>query len=263
MDQVKFIDVYENWVPLLYPQLPVEFVDRYTCSNLGRFKNSRGTLINPYLSSGYYYIKLHAGDGKNLCFKRGAHQFIAYNFIPNPNNYPQVGHIDGNTSHNWADNLEWMNQSRNNLMRNMPEHHQSYSDKVSEYINRLGETVYDFGWKEWWRYPGYYGNPLGLIKYPNGTITPGNLTFGHSYYELHLQTGCKPTHKVLIEIFYNIDILYDDTNYYDGISIDHINSNPLDNRLCNLRICNSHKENMSNPNTRQKTKENRYGSSKV
>lgn len=40
----------------------------------------------------------------------------------------------------------------------------------------------------------------------------------------------------------------------DGYEIDHINSDRLDNRLCNLR-CVKHTENMRNPNTLRRIKE--------
>lgn len=36
------------------------------------------------------------------------HKLVAELFIPNPNNYPQVHHIDGNHYNNRADNLMWV-----------------------------------------------------------------------------------------------------------------------------------------------------------
>lgn len=43
------------------------------------------------------------------------HRLVALTFIPNPNNYPQVNHIDGVRNNNCIDNLEWCTQSQNEL----------------------------------------------------------------------------------------------------------------------------------------------------
>lgn len=41
------------------------------------------------------------------------HRVVAELFIPNPNNLPQVNHIDGNRENNKASNLEWVTGSEN------------------------------------------------------------------------------------------------------------------------------------------------------
>lgn len=53
-----------------------------------------------------------------------------------------------------------------------------------------------------------------------------NLTDGHGY------LGCESLHRLI-------------TGCEDGMVVDHINGNGLDNRRCNLRVC-SHSENMQN-----------------
>lgn len=41
------------------------------------------------------------------------HRLVAEAFIPNPNNYPVINHIDSNPSNNNVNNLEWCTQSHN------------------------------------------------------------------------------------------------------------------------------------------------------
>lgn len=55
---------------------------------------------------GYLDIKLL---GKNY----RVHRLVAQAFIPNPNSLPQVNHIDGDKLNNYASNLEWCDNARN------------------------------------------------------------------------------------------------------------------------------------------------------
>jgi len=41
------------------------------------------------------------------------HQLIALTFLPNPDNLPEVDHLDGNKANNHTDNLEWVSPSEN------------------------------------------------------------------------------------------------------------------------------------------------------
>jgi len=52
-------------------------------------------------------------------YTRKIHRLVASHYIPNPNNYPQVDHIDRNKRNNNVSNLRWVDASMNALNRGM------------------------------------------------------------------------------------------------------------------------------------------------
>lgn len=102
----------EIWKPV------VEYEGLYEVSNLGRVKSlpRNGTtrqerILKPTLKkSGYVDICLQKKGKRKYTH---LHQIVARAFIPNPDNKPQVNHIDGNKQNNAVDNLEWNTASEN------------------------------------------------------------------------------------------------------------------------------------------------------
>lgn len=62
------------------------------------------------MNSGYLKVGLSV-DGIHKYYL--VHRLVAQAFIPNPNNLPQVNHIDGNKLNNHVDNLEWVSSYEN------------------------------------------------------------------------------------------------------------------------------------------------------
>ena len=86
--------------------------ERYEVFEDGSIKNDKNRMLKPYLSKrGYYRVKLYDLNGYAKMFQ--VHRLVAQAFIPNPNNLPEVNHIDGNKQNNSVENLEWCTSEEN------------------------------------------------------------------------------------------------------------------------------------------------------
>lgn len=52
----------------------------------------------------------------NKQYNVSAHRLVATAFIPNPNNYPEIDHIDTNKTNNSVSNLRWCTRTMNVLI---------------------------------------------------------------------------------------------------------------------------------------------------
>lgn len=84
----------------------------YEISNLGRCYSfiSSKILSKCRNSNGYYDYHLYK-DGKRKRFS--AHRLVAIAFIPNPENKPEIDHIDTIRDNNYYKNLRWATPTEN------------------------------------------------------------------------------------------------------------------------------------------------------
>lgn len=125
----------------IWKQVVLENVDtsdkRYYVSNLGRFKNSSGIIMDNYKVNENGYIRVYIYN-KTYAL----HRLIALAFVENIDNKEQVNHIDGNKLNNSVANLEWVTNSENQIHKFKIGLGNSHTRKIVQYdleMNKIKE----------------------------------------------------------------------------------------------------------------------------
>jgi hypothetical protein len=99
MEQWKYIEEYNN---------------KYAVSNYGRVKSLKGIteriLKLSKTQDGYVQVVMCINN-KPKSYR--VNRLVAKYFLDNPNNHPQVDHIDENRLNNHVDNLQWISAKDN------------------------------------------------------------------------------------------------------------------------------------------------------
>lgn len=100
------MDTHEEWRNIDFTN------NKYSVSSEGWIRNNNtGNILKPSIHKrGYLKINLDV-DGRR--YSKSMHRLIALTFIPNPENKPEVNHINGIHDDNRVVNLEWVTPEEN------------------------------------------------------------------------------------------------------------------------------------------------------
>ena len=103
-------DIVEELVPIKYSNVDYITISGKVYCDYG---NDNFYLKRNFVnkSNGYVYVSIKHKSGNQV--QKRIHRLLAETFIPNPNNYDIVMHIDNNKQNNNITNLKWGNISMN------------------------------------------------------------------------------------------------------------------------------------------------------
>ena len=119
----------------------------YQVSNEGRIKSlpkswrcgcattrvKSESFLKPLDNTKHLQVRLYK-NGKHSSYQ--IHRLVAEAFIPNPNNYDVVHHIDHNSKNNKVENLMWIKNENHNALHAI--------DRANAIKNKLSKQIYQY-----------------------------------------------------------------------------------------------------------------------
>jgi hypothetical protein len=206
----------------------VKSLDRIVIKSNGVKMFRKGQIMTSVNYDGYMRVRV---EKKVL----SVHRLVAKHFIPNPENFSQVDHIDGNTLNAHVDNLRWCNggsnmkNAWNNRSRTMSKHKAPnlLNGEIWKTINNIGKDFYQIS---------NFGRVRALkhttISIDNKTYyIPEKLITQHKgradYFRVTLNEKAHRVHILVAKEF-----IKNPNNLPD---VDHINGDKNNNSVENLR----------------------------
>ena len=113
------------------------YIGLYKVSNYGRIKSIKKQFVLKICGSGNRYktVALYNGVRKTI----RVHRLVAAAFIPNPDNLPEIDHIDGDRANNDATNLRWCTRKQNLNYQKAINNKRETMKKVNTWFKKTGK----------------------------------------------------------------------------------------------------------------------------
>ena len=144
----------------------------YSISNFGAIRNDKQLIMKLHPDKDGYLTICLTKDKKTKLFKH--HQLLGIHFIPNPENYKQIDHINCIKDDNRLENLRWCNQSQNcrnkKKRTNASSQYQGVSLEKSVNKWRASIKINSIG-----KYLGYFNTELEAFNAWKAFVVQNNL----------------------------------------------------------------------------------------
>jgi hypothetical protein len=121
-----------------YPDYSISTAGKVMRTTAGRGLAKIGRVLKPLLTEdGYLYVDLYGNCGHR---KLKIHKLVAQAFIVNPDNKPEVHHIDTVKTHNIPKNLQWVTRlEHSKLSAKLGQKSWHLQGRGVHFIKRLGK----------------------------------------------------------------------------------------------------------------------------